>query len=97
LSADFAEKIVATVVGALIASGLMAFGRRLAGPLIVQPFLRWTHNNVHHCGHRSSGAGVDLLTVQKLGGWRTLSMVQRYAHLAPNHLDQRPPGVTVRS
>ena len=30
--------------------------------------------------------GVDLLTVQKLGGWRTLSMVQRYGHLAPDHL-----------
>ncbi len=28
-------------------------------------------------------AGVDLRTVQDLGGWRTL---QRYAHLAPDHL-----------
>jgi site-specific recombinase XerD len=31
-------------------------------------------------------AGVDLLSIQKLGGWRTLSRVQRYAHLAPDHL-----------
>jgi site-specific recombinase XerD len=31
-------------------------------------------------------AGVDLLTVKELGGWRTLAMVQRYAHLAPGHL-----------
>jgi site-specific recombinase XerD len=31
-------------------------------------------------------AGVDLRTVQELGGWRTLSMVQRYAHLSPGHL-----------
>jgi len=31
-------------------------------------------------------AGVDLRTVQVLGGWRTLAMVQRYAHLAPAHL-----------
>jgi site-specific recombinase XerD len=31
-------------------------------------------------------AGVDLRTVQELGGWKTLSMVQRYAHLAPSHL-----------
>jgi len=30
--------------------------------------------------------GVDLLSVQKLGGWRTLSMVLRYAHLASDHL-----------
>jgi len=31
-------------------------------------------------------AGVDLRTIQVLGGWRTLAMVQRYAHLAPAHL-----------
>jgi hypothetical protein len=31
-------------------------------------------------------AGVDLRTVQELGGWKTLTMVQRYAHLAPSHL-----------
>jgi hypothetical protein len=30
-------------------------------------------------------AGVDLLTVQSLGGWRDLAMVPRYAHLAPGH------------
>jgi hypothetical protein len=31
-------------------------------------------------------ASVDLRTVQDLGGWRTLGMVQRYAYLAPDHL-----------
>ena len=31
-------------------------------------------------------AGVDPRTVQELGGWRTLGMVQRYAHLAPERL-----------
>jgi hypothetical protein len=30
-------------------------------------------------------AGVDLVTVQRLGGWRTLAMVARYAHLSPAH------------
>jgi integrase len=44
----------------------------------------------HGCRHtwasRLVMAGVDLLTVQRLGGWRTLAMVQRYAHLAPDHL-----------
>lgn len=30
--------------------------------------------------------GVDLRTVAKLGGWKTLQMVMRYAHLAPEHL-----------
>jgi len=31
-------------------------------------------------------ASVDLRTVQVLGGWKTLSMVARYAHLAPEYL-----------
>ena len=30
-------------------------------------------------------AGVDLLTVASLLGHRTLQMVKRYAHLAPEH------------
>ena len=29
---------------------------------------------------------MDRRTVQELGGWRTLSMVQRYSHLAPERL-----------
>jgi integrase len=44
------------------------------------------HGNRHTFASRLVMAGVDLLSVQKLGGWRTLSMVQRYAHLAPGHL-----------
>jgi site-specific recombinase XerD len=44
------------------------------------------HGNRHSFASRLVMAGVDLLTVQKLGGWRTLSMVQRYGHLAPDHL-----------
>jgi integrase len=32
--------------------------------------------------------GVDLLTVQELGGWKSLSMVQRYAHLSQDHKRQ---------
>ena len=31
-------------------------------------------------------AGVDLRSVQTLGGWRSLTMVQRYSHLSPQHL-----------
>jgi integrase len=30
-------------------------------------------------------AGVDLRTVQELGGWSSLAMVERYAHLSPAH------------
>ena len=32
--------------------------------------------------------GVDLLTIKELGGWKTLSRVQRYAHLTPGHQRQ---------
>jgi hypothetical protein len=30
-------------------------------------------------------AGVDLRTIQELGGWRVLEMLQRYATLSPSH------------
>jgi len=32
--------------------------------------------------------GVDLLTVKKVGGWKTLAMVERYAHLSDEHLSR---------
>ncbi len=37
---------------------------------------------------RLAMAGVDPLTIQQLGGWKTLQMVQRYAHLSPDHKRQ---------
>ncbi len=40
----------------------------------------------HTFASRLVAAGVDLRTVQELGGWKILSMVQRYAHLSPGHL-----------
>jgi hypothetical protein len=30
-------------------------------------------------------AGVDLRTIQELGGWAPLKMVERYAHISPGH------------
>jgi len=44
------------------------------------------HGNRHTFASRLVMAGVDLRTVQELGGWRTLGMVHRYSHLAPAHL-----------
>jgi site-specific recombinase XerD len=44
------------------------------------------HCNRHTFASRLAIAGVDLYTVQRLGGWQTFKMVQRYAHLAPEHL-----------
>lgn len=44
------------------------------------------HSNRHTFASKLVMAGVDLLTVKELGGWRMLGMVQRYDHLAPGHL-----------
>jgi len=44
------------------------------------------HSNRHTFASRLAMAGVDLLTLKDLGGWKQLSMVQRYAHLRPEHL-----------
>jgi hypothetical protein len=40
----------------------------------------------HTFASRLAMAGVDLLTLKDLGGWKTLSMVTRYAHLMPGRL-----------
>lgn len=39
----------------------------------------------HTFASRLAMAGIDGRTIQELGGWRKLSMVERYAHLSPNH------------
>ncbi len=39
----------------------------------------------HTFASRLAMAGVDLRTVQELGGWKGLKMVERYAHLSPSH------------
>jgi site-specific recombinase XerD len=44
------------------------------------------HGLRHTFASRLVMAGVDLRTVQELGGWRTLAMVQRYSHLGSDHL-----------
>jgi site-specific recombinase XerD len=46
------------------------------------------HCNRHTFAGRLVMAGTDLLSVQRLGGWRTLSMVLLCAHLAAGS----PPG-----
>jgi integrase len=40
----------------------------------------------HTFASRLAMAGVDLLVIRGLGGWKSLSMVSRYAHLAPGRL-----------
>ena len=46
------------------------------------------HCNRHTFASRLVMAGVDLRSIQALGGWRPLAMVQRYSHLAPDHLQE---------
>src|SRR5262249_38310441 len=48
------------------------------------------HGLRHTFASRLAMAGVDLLTLKDLGGWETLAMVTRYAHLMPGPL---PEGV----
>ncbi len=53
------------------------------------------HCNRHTFASRLVMARVNLRSVQALGGWRTLAMVQGYSRLAPQHLRdavERPVG-----
>ena len=43
------------------------------------------HDLRHTFASRLAMEGVDLLTIKELGGWKSLPMVQRYAHLSPSH------------
>ncbi|MDJ0087656.1 tyrosine-type recombinase/integrase [Pantoea allii] len=40
-------------------------------------------------------AGVPLSALQEMGGWESIEMVQRYAHLAPNHLTEHARQIDV--
>ena len=44
------------------------------------------HDLRHTFATRLVQAGVDLYTVQKLGRWKTISMIMRYAHHCPESL-----------
>jgi len=77
MSREFVRAVQAAQ-GTLRAAGQDEESRRLDG-------VTW-HALRHTFASRLVAAGVDLRTVQELGGWRTLSMVQRYAHLSPGHM-----------
>lgn len=44
------------------------------------------HDNRHTWATRHRKAGTSVPELQALGGWKSLTMVERYAHLAPDHL-----------
>jgi integrase len=41
--------------------------------------------------------GVDLSTIERAGGWKTPIIVQRYAHLSPDHIRAAVEKLAVRS
>ena len=43
------------------------------------------HTLRHTFASRLVMSGADLRTVQELGGWQTIAMVERYSHLSPQH------------
>lgn len=43
------------------------------------------HDWRHDWTARMIEAGIDLLTLQKLGGWKDLKSVQRYANFSKKH------------
>ena len=49
------------------------------------PFFSLSHLR-HTFATRLVQVGVDIYTVQKLGRWKTISMVSRYAHHYPESL-----------
>jgi site-specific recombinase XerD len=44
------------------------------------------HGLRHTWASRLTMKGVDPRTLQTLGGWRSLVIVERYSHLSPDHL-----------
>ena len=44
------------------------------------------HGLRHTWASRLTMNGVEPRTLQTLGGWRSLAMVERYSHLSPDHL-----------
>lgn len=64
------------------AKGLLARAGQDVGSMEGQSW----HALRHTFASRLVAAGVDLRSVQALGGWASLVMVQRYSHMSPEHL-----------
>lgn len=55
------------------------------------------HTTRHTFATRLVENGVDLRTVQELGGWATLSLIQRYAHVSPGRKAEAVEGLVRHS
>jgi integrase len=71
----------------IVFSGLLKFSRRSRTALKRAGIENCRRHDIRHTWaslHRQSGTPTHEL--QRLGGWRSSVMVERYAHLAPDHL-----------
>lgn len=55
------------------------------------------HTLRHSFGSRLAMSGADMRTIQEVGGWRTLGMVERYSHLAESHKAEAVEKLAIRS
>lgn len=55
------------------------------------------HTMRHSWASWHAQAGTPLAMIQKLGGWSSYQMVQRYAHLAPDTADQFAENIVTKS
>ena len=55
------------------------------------------HSTRHTFATRLCENGVDLRLVQELGGWATLALVQRYAHVSPGRKAEAVEGLVRNS
>lgn len=46
------------------------------------------HDWRHHWASWCVMSGIDLVTIQKMGGWKDFRMVQRYAAVSDDHMDE---------
>jgi integrase len=78
-----------------------AKARQAAGLVDLVPntkrFAVTVHTTRHTFGSRLVETGVDLRMVQELGGWKTLAMVLRYAHVSPGRKAEAVEGLVRHS
>jgi integrase len=87
------EKYVFVKEGKVIADPNCRDWRRALSEAQITDF-RW-HDLRHTWASWHVQNGTPLYVLKELGGWKTLSMVEKYAHLAPEHLAQYVDNVLV--
>lgn len=55
---------------------------RVPGPRPRNDTLEWRHHWASHCVM----AGIDLITIMNMGGWKSLRMVQRYSSVSVDYM-----------